>query len=1475
MAACGCARCRIALESCPPRQTKLSVYLGDELIHEQVLSPGEYLIGQEDGAGIRFKAEHLAARHARLRLGFEQCTLEDLGSQSGTYLNGKPIAGATMVQASDSIRVGGARLVLGLASAEPAAPPPVSVSRLSPEEMRGPRKYDIGKVIARGGMGMILSARQIVVQREVAMKLMHDCSKADSVARFFQEAQITAQLEHPNIVPIHELSVNQEGQPFYTMKLVRGTSLKKVLDRLAGGDAGAIRQWPLTALLTVFQKLCDALAFAHARGVIHRDLKPDNIMLGEYGEALVMDWGIAKVLGRASPGSRVTISVSGVSDAAPAPAPDAGVETIGPTLGSTIVGSVMGTPQYMPPEQANGEVELMDERTDIYSLGAILYHLLALRQPFDGRNPAEVLLNVRAGRILPFGPEKLPHLPGGRLPASLAAVALQAMSLEKADRYPNVKALQTEIEAYQSGFATSAENASVWKLASLFFRRHRTTAVATALLLFAAVVFALNLVNERNRAERASLRAEIARRAADVQRDAAEDQLYLSDMLQAGRQIDDGRPDDARVLLRRHRVEPSGRELRGWEWFYLSGRLNQERLRVSAHTGGVFALAASANGMRLASGGADGEVAIWLTRGLVPEFRLRGSNGVIQAVAWHSAGKLLAAGDSEGNVRVWDIDTRKSVAELHMESGQSLRSVAWRPNDGGTPTLAIGGLQRAILLWRPMASEEAAHAETFALADHAVAALSWSADGARLAVGELDASHTLVVFDFATRAKALSTAAVAGNDIFAVAIDPTGKYVASGAKHLQISVYDMAAKKRIFDEQMHHGFVSALAWDPAGKELASASHDGTIRIFSPANGKQEEQVLCGHQGEVNALIWTPLPPAGISGSETTALFSGGADGTLRAWAPAPGTVLTVKPTNWISAANWSPDGARLAVANFRDSIYLVEPSTGLSIPLVSTHGNVFDAEWSPSGERIATASRNMDRVEVLDVATGRSLGVFALDRAYRVAWSPSGRYLAAAGPGGVKVWDTKTGAPLSTISRPAGCVVWDADERRIVLGGEDGAIQVWDGFTGAMIAEWRAAPPLFIGSMSSSKEPPRQVFDLDWSPDRKSLAFVTQDTMAGVIDVKMGKLVRTFPGHTGGIWRLCWSPDGRRLATAGQDGATCIYDTRSGGQVALINHGAGNVELHALDWSPDGRQVLSGGFDRLVRIWDAQRGLWIEQAEQLAVEARLRPNDLEAQRRLARICSLLGWAEDARRAFALGNALDPEDAELSASTAEAEYAFTQMLETASPESAQSKLKIAKNPRAIGLLNAIHDRWDGGDSAGAVDAWSELATFPAAAEILPLAGTYLSRAHWTAAWFPSTVDPRKDLEAWRSLAAAPDAVSVNVKTLCFPYLRRSPKELLLSSELSNRGPDAGRFGMIARARLNLPAGKWRFRVSGGGGGVRVMVDGKTVIENWIAGAPGENVADYEQASAAESEVVVEHFVTDAIAGFQFLLEPVVK
>jgi serine/threonine protein kinase len=403
------------------------------------------------------------------------------------------------------------------------APAQATIRRLLPAELLAEKRYAIGHVVARGGMGAILDARQSAIDRTVAMKVMLETGDEADVLRFIDEAKITGQLDHPNIVPIDELGVDEQGQVFYTMKMVRGITLKKVLELLAAGTEATVKKFTLPALLTVFQKACDAVAFAHSKGVIHRDLKPENIMLGDFGSVLVMDWGLAKVVQRASV---ETVHRSTVNSA-----------RSGEQFGSTLAGTIMGTPQYMAPEQARGEIDQLDARADIYALGAILFHLLALRPSVTGPTAMHIVDKVGRGEIEPlqnvtqrrkgakedkdgdaqsptFAPSRLcvSHLPGGRIPDSLAAVERKAMALDPAARYGSVEDLQADLLAYQSGFATSAEQAGFAKRVLLALKRNKTASAAAALVLLAGVGFGTNAVLAGRRAELGEARANAALR---------------------------------------------------------------------------------------------------------------------------------------------------------------------------------------------------------------------------------------------------------------------------------------------------------------------------------------------------------------------------------------------------------------------------------------------------------------------------------------------------------------------------------------------------------------------------------------------------------------------------------------------------------------------------------------------------------------------------------------------------------------------------------------------------------------------------------------------------------------------------------------------------------------------------------------------------------------------------------------------------
>ncbi|MEI9894642.1 MAG: serine/threonine-protein kinase [Chthoniobacter sp.] len=253
-----------------------------------------------------------------------------------------------MIFPQQEIRVGDVQLRLRRLqrddAAESLAPQTAALLRYLPTEMRGERKYKIHGVLAMGGMGAVLEAEDLATRRRVAMKVLLEARTDEDVARFIEEAQITAQLEHPNIVPIYELNVNELDKPFYVMKLVRGESLAQVLEGLREERPEILKRYGLEDLLGVFSGVCDALAYAHSKGVVHRDLKPDNVMLGEFGETVVMDWGLAKPLGQSAHGSAL----------------EASVRTMVKSLRQedrqfrTEIGSAIGTPQYMSPEQASG-----------------------------------------------------------------------------------------------------------------------------------------------------------------------------------------------------------------------------------------------------------------------------------------------------------------------------------------------------------------------------------------------------------------------------------------------------------------------------------------------------------------------------------------------------------------------------------------------------------------------------------------------------------------------------------------------------------------------------------------------------------------------------------------------------------------------------------------------------------------------------------------------------------------------------------------------------------------------------------------------------------------------------------------------------------------------------------------------------------------------------------------------------------------
>jgi serine/threonine-protein kinase len=298
-------------------------------------------------------------------------------------------------------------------------------------------KYIVGDKLAEGGMGGIYKVFDRGLQRHAVMKVMLPelLEDATQLSQFLREAQITGQLEHPNIIPIHDIGVTAEARPFFVMKLLQGENLLQIVRKLHAKDPEYEQTYSLFTLLTICRKVCDAVAFAHANHYIHRDIKPDNIMVGEYGEVLLLDWGLARPAGQAD--------VASAGEAVDA----LGRPFMAAVTNLTQSGEIKGTPNYLSPEQARGDVELIDERTDVFLLGATLYTVATLTLPYGGRDPYTIIERAAKGQLVP--PQE--RAPQRQIPDGLSQIILKCMAYDPDDRYPSVAALSKDLDAFMLG----------------------------------------------------------------------------------------------------------------------------------------------------------------------------------------------------------------------------------------------------------------------------------------------------------------------------------------------------------------------------------------------------------------------------------------------------------------------------------------------------------------------------------------------------------------------------------------------------------------------------------------------------------------------------------------------------------------------------------------------------------------------------------------------------------------------------------------------------------------------------------------------------------------------------------------------------------------------------------------------------------------------------------------------------------------
>lgn len=323
------------------------------------------------------------------------------------------------------------------------------------ELLQGGTRYTEPEFIARGGMKEVYSVKDNTTGRLVALTVLINEDKENARESFLREARITAFLQHPNIMPVYDLGIDDGGTPFFTMKLNQGESLLDILKKLSSGDPEYIHRYNLQTLMQIFRKICEAVAYAHSKGVIHLDIKPDNVQISDFGEVLLCDWGLGKITNRDIDAEESLMDMDALDSS----------EITNITRNDRI----KGTPGYMAPEQIKVKYSVRDETTDVYALGALLYSLLTYEIPVEGRNTQDLLRRTVRGKIV--APRK--RRSDASIPASLEAVCLKAMSRLQDNRYQLVDEMIDEVDSWQSGFATEAEEAGLFKQLILIYKRNK------------------------------------------------------------------------------------------------------------------------------------------------------------------------------------------------------------------------------------------------------------------------------------------------------------------------------------------------------------------------------------------------------------------------------------------------------------------------------------------------------------------------------------------------------------------------------------------------------------------------------------------------------------------------------------------------------------------------------------------------------------------------------------------------------------------------------------------------------------------------------------------------------------------------------------------------------------------------------------------------------------------------------------------
>ena len=969
--------------------------------------------------------------------------------------------------------------------------------------------YELLEEISRGAMGVVFKARQTSLNRVVAVKLIlaGQFAGPEQVRRFHREAEAMAGLRHPNIVAIHEVGMH-EGRHYLAMQYVAGRSLADVRrDR---------RLTPREAALSV-RRLADAIQHVHDQGILHRDLKPSNVLVDESGRPRITDFGLAKY-------------TRGNADLT---SPDA----------------MVGTPNYMPPEAACGRRGTSGPAIDIYSLGAILYELVADRPPFSGDTPLETLWQV-----LHSEPPAL-RLFNPRVPRDLETICTKCLEKHPARRYASAGALANDLQRFLNGEPTVARPlgavGQMWKWVLRKPAVAALVAVTMVALVGGLVGTAWHTVTLRKAldvAEQRRTEAQNLSAMASLREQRVRQYLYAADMKLADEAWKRSHILQTINILNRYRDDPPAEDLRTFAWHRLWSLCNRHELQLSGHDGDVYCVDFSSEGSLVATCGADGTARLWDARTGEQRRVLRGHTGELSSVRFSPKGEILATCGDDKTVRLWDVSSGRELAQLRGH-GAGVFAIAFSPD--GT-LLASGAQDRQAKIWNV---QRRAEQQTLTGHKGAIESLEFSPDGRILATGSGNRTVKLwQVADGTERATLLGHSGV----VLCVAFSPDGKVLASGSEDRTVMLWEVADGKNIGTLVGHAEVVQSVAFSPDGRTVAAAVKDGTVQLWNVGgqapSGREETnppgnaprvpdkpaRQLRGHTGRIWYLAYRLATASG--------------DGTVRVW-DLTETVdrrrLALSPNNRVQSLAFSSKAGHFVTATGRREDSRVVNVRHLRSG-IDTNPSSYDERserkfvaMSPDGNSQAYARRETKSprhtVKVTNVRSGGIQSEMTATINDNIANATAALIRAAVSSGG----------------------------QFVALAFEEGTLVLWD-----MTEQTQVR---LVGHADG-------IDAVQFSPDGTMLASGGRDHSVILWDTSTASRRSVLRDHGGAVRALAFSPDGRILAAGGVGRTLILWDVAEKDRLAILPPQDADVEC--LAFSPKGRTLVSGGADGTVKLWD-------------------------------------------------------------------------------------------------------------------------------------------------------------------------------------------------------------------------------------------------------------------------------------------------